>query len=196
VAPADDRGATLAELLAALAFAALVSATTLPVVAGALEGERATMAAQLVLVRAQWARLEALRRGASVALRVRLLGDDVELQAFVDGNGDGVRTRDVERGLDPPLQPPDTLGAHVRDVSLRINQPIPDIGGNGWLETGSDPVRLGRSALLSFSPTGSATAGTLYVAARSGPQLAVRVTGATGRLRVLHFNSGSGAWLP
>ena len=45
MAPADDRGATLPDMLAALALMALVSATTLPVVAGALDHERAMLGA-------------------------------------------------------------------------------------------------------------------------------------------------------
>lgn len=196
MAVADDRGASLPDLLVAVALAVLVSATTLPVVAGALDHERATLGAQFVAARAHYARLEALRRGAFVALRIRLLADDVEVQAFVDGNGNGVLTRDVERGIDPPVEPPDRLGVHVRDVTLRVNQRVPDIGGDGWVETGSNPVRLGRSTLLSFSPTGSGTSGTLYVAARRGPQLAVRVTGPTGRVRVLRFNAGANVWQP
>ncbi|MCC7242936.1 MAG: GspH/FimT family pseudopilin [Acidobacteria bacterium] len=196
MAPADDRGATLPDMLAALALMALVSATTLPVVAGALDHERAMLGAQFVAARTQYARLEALRRGAFVALRVTLLQDDAEVQAFVDGNGNGVLTRDIERGLDPPVEPPDRLSAHMRGVSLRVNQRVPDIGGSGWIETDSNPLRLGRTSLLSFSPTGSATAGTLYMSARRGPQLAVRVTGATGRVRVLRFNEGARLWLP
>lgn len=196
MAVADERGASLPDLLVAAALAALVSATTLPVVAGALEHERATLAARFVAGRAEHARLESLRRNAYVAIRIRPVGDDLEIQPFVDGNGNGVLARDVERGIDPPIEPPDRLGWHVRDVTARVNQPIPDIGSGGWIETGGDPVRLGRSELLSFGPTGSCSSGTVYLAARRGPQLAVRLTGTTGRVRVLRYDAGARAWLP
>ncbi|MEZ5285500.1 MAG: hypothetical protein R2712_11995 [Vicinamibacterales bacterium] len=196
MAAADDRGATLAELLAVLAVTALVTATTLPVVAGAFEAERTLLAAQFVAARAHAARFEALRRSSFVALRIELSQDDVLVQPFVDGNGNGVLARDVAMGLDPPLAPQDRLGSHARGITLRINRRVPDIGGAGWLETGSDPLRIGRSSLLSFAPTGSATAGTLYVAGAAGPQLAVRVTGTTGRIRVLRFDPGSATWRP
>lgn len=196
MAAADPRGASLADLLVVMGLAALVSATTLPVVAGALQYERALLGAQFVAARAQSARLEALRRGATVALRIHQLPDDVEVQTFVDGNGNGVLTREVDRGIDLPVQPPDRLRAHLNDVTLRVNQRVPDIGGEGWIESGSDPVRIGRSTLMSFSATGTATSGTLYVAAPRGPQFAVRVTGPTGRIRVLRFNAGAQAWQP
>jgi hypothetical protein len=121
---------------------------------------------------------------------------DTEWQAFADGNGNGVLARDIEQGIDPALGPADRLGVHAREVSLRLNQAVPDIGGEGVLAAGADPLRIGRSALLSFSPTGGATAGTLYVSAPRGPQMAIRITGSTGRLRLLRFDTGAGAWLP
>jgi hypothetical protein len=64
------------------------------------------------------------------------------------------------------------------------------------LDAGSDPLRIGQTSLLSFSPTGSCTSGTIYVAAPAGPQLAIRIMGATGRTRVLRFDRGAGQWLP
>ena len=48
-----------------------------------------------------------------------------------------------------------------------------------------DALRIGGSELLSFSPTGTATSGTLYLAGRTGLQYAVRVLGATGRIRTV-----------
>ena len=52
----------------------------------------------------------------------------------------------------------------------------------------SDPVQIGSSTLLSFSPTGSSTSGTLFMHGIRGNQFAVRVLGATGRTRILEFN--------
>lgn len=196
MAAASDRGAALADILAATAFTALVSATTLPVVAGALENERTRTGAQYLATILQQTQLDALRRGTFVALRLTVGPVDTEWQAFADGNGNGVLARDIDEGIDRPLGPPDQLGVHAREVSLRLNQAVPDMGGAGTLAAGADPLRIGRSNLLSFSPTGSATAGTLYVSAPRGPQMAIRITGPTGRLRLLRFDPGAGAWLP
>ena len=196
MAPASDRGVALADIVVATALVALVSATTIPVVAGALESERTRTGAQYLAVVLQQTQLDALRRGTFVALRVTAGPLDTEWQAFADGNGNGVLARDIEEGIDMPLGPPDHLGVHAREVSLRLNQAVPDMGGGGMLTAGADPLRIGRSDLLSFSPTGSATAGTLYVSAPRGPQMAIRVTGPTGRIRVLRFDTGASAWLP
>jgi len=196
VASGSERGLALTDVLAATALSALVSATAIPVVAGAMDHERATVGAHYVASRLKQAQLDALRRGTSVAVRIAAGPDDAEMQVFADGNGNGVLLRDIEQGLDVPLGPVDRLATHARGVALRVNQPVPDIGGNGSLDVGSDPVRIGRSSLLSFSPTGSATAGTLYVGALRGPQFAVRVLGSTGRVRVLRFDAGAGIWQP
>lgn len=190
------RGHALVDVLAVTALSVLVSATTIPVVAGAMEHERATAGAHYLAAWLKQAQLEALRRGTSVAVRFGVEGEQADVQLFADGNGNGVLVRDIEQGIDLPLGPPDRLGTHARGVALRVNQPVPDVGGSGTLETGSDPIRIGRSSLLSFSPTGSATAGTLYVAAVHGPQFAVRVMGSTGRMRVLRFEAGAGTWQP
>ena len=88
------------------------------------------------------------------------------------------------------------LDEHASGVSLQINQTIADVGGGGELAPGDDPVRMGNSSLVSFSPLGSATSGTLYVAARRGPQMAIRVYGATGRVRVLTFDAQARQWRP
>ena len=194
MALADARGAALLDLLPALALVTLASATTNPVVAGSLERERATVGAHYLANRIAYAQLEALRRGVFVAVRIQVGESDTILQAFADGNGNGVLARDIGDGIDPPLGPPDRLGSHATGVSLRINQRVLDAGGTTWLEAGSDPLRIGPTSLVSCSPTGSLTAGTLYVASPRGPQQAVRVTGTTGRVRVLRFDPISAQW--
>jgi hypothetical protein len=194
VARADERGATVIDLVVSVALVLAVAAVALPRLGDAMEREQAVMGARHIAGLLHRARFEALRRGTGVALRFDLTGGGSSIELVEDGNGNGVLQRDIDRGIDLAIAAPDRLGDHMRGVELRINQDIPDIGSGGPLAAGSDPVRIGRSSLLSFSPTGTATAGTLYVAGERGPQLAVRVFGATGRVRVLEFESRSGLW--
>ena len=140
------------------------------------------------------ARLEAVRRGAHVALRFESDSEGTRFTTYVDGDGDGVRTADIAQGIDPPLGASDALRDHFSDADLRVAVSTPGIDGGAPVVMGSDPVRLGAGALLSWSPLGSSTSGTLYVAGRWGPQLAVRVFGATGRVRVLRYDPGAGQW--
>jgi hypothetical protein len=74
---------------------------------------------------------------------------------------------------------------------------VPPIDGEGPpLAEGTDPVRTGSSPFLSFSAAGTSSSGTLYLATDGGRQLAVRVFGATGRVRVFEFMPASHRWEP
>lgn len=192
----DPRGAALIDIIAATALVVIVTAIAVPVVGGAMERERTTVGTQFLAGQLQRARLAALRRAVSVAVRIEIVDDRTSLRLFMDGNGNGVLQKDIDKGLDPPLSPLHWVDEQARDVSLRINQGILDAGGSGTLEAGDDPLRIGSSALLTFSPLGSATSGTLYVAAQRGPQMAIRVFGATGRVRVLMFDAQTRQWHP
>ena len=192
----DHRGVALVDIVAALALSLAMTAMAVPVVGGALDREHAIVGAQHLAGQLQRARIESLKRSAAVAVRLELVGDRAAARLYVDGNGNGVVQRDIDRGTDLPLAGVGWLDAHARDVSLRINQPVTDAGGSGSLEPGSDPLRIGRTALVTFSPLGSASSGTLYVAAHRGPQMAVRVYGASGRVRVLMFDARTRQWHP
>ena len=192
----DPRGAALIDIIAATAVVVIVTAIAVPVVGGAMERERTTVGTQFLAGQLQRARLAALSRAVPVAVRIEIVDDRTSLRLFMDGNGNGVLQKDIDKGLDPPLSPLHWVDEQARDVSLRINQAILDAGGSGTLEAGDDPLRIGNSSLLTFSPLGTATSGTLYVAAQRGPQMAIRVFGATGRVRVLMFDAQTRQWHP
>lgn len=193
---AADRGAALVDVVAALALILIMTAMAVPVVGGTLDRERTIVGAQHLAGQLQRARMEALKRSAAVAVRLALVGERAAARLYVDGNGNGVLQRDIDRGMDLPLAGVEWLDAHARDVSLRVNQTVTDAGGSGSLEPGSDPLRIGQTALVTFSPLGSSSSGTLYVAASRGPQMAIRVYGASGRVRVLTFDARTRQWQP
>ena len=191
------RGVALVDVLAAASLSVIVAGIAVPTIGGALDRERTVVGAQHLAGQLQRARLESLKRGTPVALRLAVVDDGrTEMRLFVDRNGNGVAERDIDRGLDLPLGAAAWLDQHARDVSLRINQVVDDISGTGQLAPGDDPLRIGSSALVTFSPLGGATSGTMYVSARRGPQMAVRVFGATGRIRVLTFDARARQWRP
>lgn len=192
----STRGAAVIDLVAATALVVVLAAIAVPVAEGTLDRERAIMGAQFVAGQLQRARLESLRRGQSVAVHVRMDRERTACQLFIDGNGNGVLQRDIDRGIDQALAPETWIDEQARAITLRINQPIRDVSGSTSLAVGDDPLRIGSTSLVSFSPDGGATSGTLYVAGRQGPQLAVRVFGATGRVRTLIFDASTGQWHP
>ena len=190
----DARGFTLIDTIVAAALCCVMAAMAVPVIGGTLDRERTIVGAQFLAGLLQRARLESLKRGRAVALRFEVVGDRTKVQLFLDEDGDGVRQADIDSGIDRALNPDEYLDDRSRGISLRINQTITDASGTGELQAGSDPLRIGNTALLAFSPLGSSTSGTLYVAGHRGPQMAIRVFGATGRVRLLTFDSQARKW--
>jgi Tfp pilus assembly protein FimT len=189
-------GAALIDIVFALALSLVMAAVAVPVVGGTLDRERTIVGAQYLAGHLQRARLESLKQARSVAVRIELVGGRTSLRLFADGNGNGVLQRDIDRGTDVALTRAEWLDEQARDVSLRVNQRVTDVSGSTTLEPGDDPLRIGNTALVSFTPFGSATGGTMYVAAERGPQMAIRIFGATGRVRVLMFDAQARQWLP
>jgi hypothetical protein len=105
---------------------------------------------------------------------------------YVDGNRNGVRTRDIERQVDRPIGPAERLGSRFPGVSIGV---MPGI------EIDADPVQIGATNVMTFTPLGTATSGTVYVRGRGAVQYAVRVLGATGRTRVLRYDPDTRTWL-
>lgn len=192
----DRRGTALIDMVAATGLSVVVAAMAVPMVGATLDREHTIVGAHYLAAQVQRARLEALKRATAVAARVELVDGRASVQLFVDGNGNGVLKKDIDKAIDVPLTALDWLDARARHVSLRINQPIEDVSGAGSLPAGDDPIRIGNTSLVSFSPLGSSTSGTLYVAAPQGPQMAIRLYGATGRVRVLMFDAQAGQWRP
>lgn len=192
----DARGAALIDLIVAVALCFILAAIAVPVVGGTLDRERTIVGTQYLAGQLQRARLESLKRAQAVAVRLEIVGERTQFRLYADANGNGVLQKDIDKGTDPPLTPLQWLDDQARDISLRVNQAVTEVSGTSTLTPGDDPLRIGSSALLTFSPLGSATSGTLYVSAHRGPQMAIRVFGATGRIRVLTFDAQARQWRP
>ena len=130
------------------------------------------------------ARSHAVMRSAHVALRFDEGRSGITFQMFVDGNRNGVRTNDIASHVDQPLGERASLSDLFSGVAIAVSG-----------AAGSDPLRIGSSNLLSFTPLGTATSGTIYVRGRDGSQFAIRVLGATGRVRVQRYLPRTRAWV-
>ncbi len=75
------------------------------------------------------------------------------------------------------------------DVGFRITQ-----SSSGY--AGTDPIKLGASNILTFSPAGTSSPGSLYVLGRNRAQYVIRVLGQTGKTRVLKFDARARQWNP
>lgn len=186
------RGATFLEVLFAAAVTTTLTAIAVPLTTDVSDDLRATMAARYVAGRIATLRMEAVARSTAVALRFELTPGDYTFAPFADGNGNGVRTADIGVGTDTPLGPAEQLQNNFRGVRFGLRPGIPDL--DGAISTAdSDGVRIGTARILTMSPDGTATSGTLYVRG-TRRQYAVRVFGVTGRTRVFRYESGVRQW--
>jgi hypothetical protein len=190
---ADARGAALIDLIFTCGLLAVMAAIAIPSVQASRDRDAAVMAARHLAQQLVALRVEAIRRNRSIAMRFD--ADDLgRIASYVDGDGDGVLEHDIARGIDVRVGQDGHVEHYFAMVSVAVPVSIPAPDGHGTIAAHSDPVRIGNSNLLSFTPLGSSTSGTIYLAGHAGTQACVRVFGATGRVRVLVFDRASGAW--
>ena len=185
-------GYSLMELLLATSVAATMVGISVPLVSAAVDEMRVAMAARYLEGRIMNARMTALKHSTRVGLRFEPVARDYCFTEYADGNGNGVRATDIAAGTDPELAPRARLGDSFPSVAFGLRAGIPDLDGTRSASD-TDGVRVGASRILTLGPDGTASSGTMYVKGRRG-QYAVRVLGATGRTRVLFFDSGAQRW--
>jgi prepilin-type N-terminal cleavage/methylation domain-containing protein len=194
---AASKGYTLAELLAVLAIVAMAVAVALPAAAMLRDGGRAAAGARAmaaILAGQRWKSVAAHRvRG----LQFRKIGNAWTWREVQDGNGNGLRSAEITRGIDPVLTADAALEREVPDVRLGFPPGGTDPEappGTGTLADGDDPVRFGVSTLVSFSPLGAASSGTLYVTDGRNALFAIVLFGPTSRLRVWRYRPLERRW--
>jgi hypothetical protein len=117
-------------------------------------------------------------------VRVTIRGGELFVGSFRDGNHNGVRAMDIANGVDPQVAPDVGLGDLFSGVRVGAADGAPPA-----------PPEADATVLYSFGPTGTSSSGTVYLRGRGDGQYAVRVLGATGRVRVLRFRPTTRDWV-
>lgn len=196
-APACGSGAgagfTLIELLLFVAISATLLAIAVPLATSALDDMRTAMAARYLAGRILAARLDALQRSTCVGFRFEPSSSDYLFSTYTDGNQNGIRTTDIASGVDPIDATGERLADRFASVRFGLAAAVPDLDGVRQM-TDTDGVRIGSPKILTLSPDGTASSGTVYLRGARA-QYAVRVLGATGRTRVFHYQRGANQWV-
>ncbi len=184
------RGYSLVEAVVVLAILMTMAAVSVPVFRPMLAEAHLRGAGGEFRSQFRLAASTAVRGNVYTAIRFERDEGRIRFAVYRDGNHNGVRSDDIRHGHDRLVSGPFPLvtGATVRVGFLPGIPAIPPDRG----ELSGDPVRFGRSDILSFSPLGTATPGTFYLAG-DGTQGAVRVTGGTARVRFMIYRGGR--WL-
>jgi type II secretory pathway pseudopilin PulG len=181
------------ELVVVLGLVATATATALPRLLTGLDDARVEGAARYLSARFYDTRVEAIARSTEVALRFTLTNAGYVMTAYADGNANGVLARDIDRNVDPQLHSPEQLSEAFSGVDFGTLPGLPAIDA-GDAPPGNDPIRFGAGNMVSFSALGTSSSGTLYVKGRGDAQYAVRIVGATARVRIFRFDTRSRRW--
>jgi len=190
-------GFSAIELLVAMLLISLVLAISVPAWQNlrrrtSLRAAAATLECELRELRAR-----AVSRGRNVGWSTRH-GDDGRwyVTPIVDGDDDGLRADDLERGIDVPdgaereLLPPD-LACFVGFPQGGIPDPSDP---SHRLGPDDAPFRFGLSRFVSFSPLGASTSGSIFLSEPSGAALCLRLHGGVGRVHVLAWDPAERRW--
>ena len=178
-------GYTFLEVLFASALLCILAGIGIPSVLGAVDRSRGAGAARYLAARMALARARAVSRLTTVGL---FFGEGERgrwLSVVEDGNGDGIRTRDIDQRIDRVVEAPVVISDLFPGVAIGLVPGTP----------AADALAVGGTTILSFSPNGTASSGSVYLVGRDGTQWSVRVLGVTARARVLRYERATNRWL-
>jgi hypothetical protein len=181
-----ERGTSLAELAVALGMIAVLGGVCLHALRAYSVESRLLGAGDVFKGQFRRARSIAVRSGVQTAIRFEETPEGICTALYQDGNYNGVLASEIASGVDRRISEPIPLTSGAPGVRVGINPGVPEPPpGHGRLDP-SNPIRFGRSRMLSFSPLGTATPGTFFLAGE-GFQAAVRVTGGSARVRLMIY---------
>jgi type II secretory pathway pseudopilin PulG len=189
-------GMSLVEVALVLAVLAVVVVATLPDLAeirGAAALRTASSQLKGLLFRCRaYAIMNS--RATAVVFEHR---DDGSWRCFiaVDGDGDGILTRDIQGLIDPVVGEVLHLNGGGAGLGILQNEFVPDPSGRGRLRGDlDDPVRAGRGNIITFTPRSTATPASIYLTDHRARMRVLRVYGGTGRVISRVWRSGWPKW--
>src|SRR5665213_494424 len=184
------RGYCLLELIFVLGVAGTLSAMATPQLLVTIDDARAVGAVRYVSTRLQQTRMEAVTRNVNVAMRFTLADGVYGFAVYRDGNGNGVLSRDIQRGVDAPVHAMERLPDQFTGIDFGALQGVPPADGSGSAP-GTDPIRLGSSDMVSSTSVGTSTTGTLYIRGQRNAQFAIVIFGETGKTPIVKYDAAS-----
>ena len=189
---AETKAFSLVELMLVLGIGSMLTAVAVWHVTEGVERYRAQGAVRYVVARLQAAREEAVARGIFVAVRFEGAGPSLRFVTYTDGSRNGVSAQEITDGIDRMLGPSGDLAGFA---GVEFGVEPGRVGPDGTALSG-DPIRFGTARMVSFSPLGTSSSGSVYIRSRRGGEYVVRVFGDTAKTQTLRFDKRGSQWVP
>jgi len=191
-----DIGQTFVETVVTLVVVALAALVAIPSLGGAVRSAALRGVTERIRMQMLRARAEAMRTGKATALVFDYeQGGGWTCTIVMDGDGDGVRREDLDAGRDLALESIFQMKENKAGLGILTMVRVPDPSGHGWLGGDlGDPVRAGSGNIMTFTPEGTSSSGTLYFTDGKTNMRALRVFGITARMRALAWRVGWDRW--
>lgn len=190
-----DHGFSVPELLATISILGTLAAVSVPLLSSYSKKQQLHAASRELRAIFHQCRSRAIATNRNVGVKFQKVGDRWTYAIYEDGDWDGVRNDDIRSGKDLLIETPREVLQGMSAV--RIDLPpfrLRDPDTKRVLSANASPVRFGRSTICAFSHNGSATPGSIFLTDGHEVAMIVRVFGATGRIRSLRYDRGSGQW--
>jgi len=190
------RGITLPELVVSLALTGMITSTALPALSNILKKTSIDGATTDVALVFNLARHRAILSGRDTGVKWYAKNGDVVLTLYEDGNGNGVTTADIRKGVDRLVAGPYWMKGKYPHITFSF---LPDFKGldpsGNPIGNLSDPIRFGRGDICTFAPDGQASPGSVYLSNGVDRQSVVRVSPANGRIQIFDFEPKKRKWV-
>jgi Tfp pilus assembly protein FimT len=190
-------GFSLVEASLALAFMGILLVVVVPVSGATLTRARVSAAAMDVAATFARLRAQAISEHRRVGLRFSPGPGTRSWAVYADGDGDGIRSDDIASGRDSLLEGPRDLPSRFEGIDFGLlDASVPEVPPqSGAIPPGSDPIRFGSSDIVTFTPWGTATGGSVFISDTRDTVCAVVLYGKTGRLRTFRLDRSTGRWV-
>ena len=189
----EGHGYSLLELMMVVTLGVTLCGAAVPEFLIAVDDTRAGGAMYHVSGRLQRARMEAVTRSAMVGMKFTQSAAGYSYAVYVDGNRNGVLSRDIQSGVDRLIVSAERLPDQFPGIEFGAIPGLPPVDPGGTAP-GTDPIRLGTADMASFSAMGTSSSGTVYIRSRRDAQYAVRIFGETGKTRMLKYDARTRLW--